>query len=408
MGRLLPTRDQPDKIVRRQALGLGVLASLFALISRSAARAADALTIDPNGKVNIDNLSVQKSLAVAGAMKIEGKNALEFGADIPKQVSAGQIAYQKHSGNALDIVGAGATAPERRISMWAEGGATLNGSLTVSDDATLKKSLTVAGNAELKTPAGANTLDVQSAVRVSEANHPKGLALYVTANSDPDGKGVEFRHSNGSQGIGIGYNSIYATGSNTNQDLILKARGTGRVRITGTLQAEDFAATGIKATTINGEKPPYAFEIGNKADTTNWHAVQVPSDIIKSYLGDADGGTIKLLFRVNNTDEVRVITETVYIEQPDKSNNRSPGLHGWTRQLGGGDSAFILGTAAKYEIIPTPWNWMYVCNYPTLPSGQSGADTRHAPGNAWTGTDQYKLEFLTPPNVSATVLIYDR
>ena len=122
MGRLIPTRDQPDKIVRRQALGLGVLASLFALISRSAARAADALTIDPNGKVNIDNLSVQKSLAVAGPMQIGGKNALEFGAGIPKEVSAGQIAYQEHSGNALDIVGAGATAPERRISMWAEGG----------------------------------------------------------------------------------------------------------------------------------------------------------------------------------------------------------------------------------------------------------------------------------------------
>jgi hypothetical protein len=62
----------------------------------------------------------------------------------------------------------------------------------------------------------------------------------------------------------------------------------------------------------------------------------------------------------------------MYIEQPDKSNNKSPGLHGWTRRLGGEDSAFILGTAAKYEIIPTPWSWMYVRNYPTLPSGQSG------------------------------------
>src|SRR5215472_12125214 len=134
MGRLIPTRDQPDKIVRRQALGLGVLASLFALISRSAARAADALTIDPNGKVNIDNLSVQKSLAVAGPMQIGGKNALEFGAGMTKEISAGQIAYQKHSGNALDIVGAGATAPERKISMWAEGGATLYGSLNVSGD----------------------------------------------------------------------------------------------------------------------------------------------------------------------------------------------------------------------------------------------------------------------------------
>ena len=51
MGRLIATRDHPDKIVRRRALGLGVLASLFALISRSAARAADALTeLDPGNE----------------------------------------------------------------------------------------------------------------------------------------------------------------------------------------------------------------------------------------------------------------------------------------------------------------------------------------------------------------------
>jgi len=34
-------------IARRLTLGLGVLASLFALIGRRAARAADALTIEP-------------------------------------------------------------------------------------------------------------------------------------------------------------------------------------------------------------------------------------------------------------------------------------------------------------------------------------------------------------------------
>ena len=121
-----PMREPSARVARRHALGLGVLASLFALISRSTARAADALTINPNGEVSMN------SLAVAGPIKIDGKNALEFGAGIPKEVSAGQIAYQKHSGNALDIVGAGATVPERKISMWAEGGATLNGSLNVT------------------------------------------------------------------------------------------------------------------------------------------------------------------------------------------------------------------------------------------------------------------------------------
>ena len=91
--------------------------------------------------------------------------------------------------------------------------------------------------------AGANLLDVQSAARTGV--HPTGLPLYVTANSDPNGKGVEFRHSNGSQGIGINASDHLntATGSSADQDLILMARGSGRVKITGTLEANDFAAT---------------------------------------------------------------------------------------------------------------------------------------------------------------------
>jgi len=37
--------------------------------------------------------------------------------------------------------------------------------------------------------------------------------LYVTGDFGQDADGVEFRHSNGTQGIGFGFNTIYATGS---------------------------------------------------------------------------------------------------------------------------------------------------------------------------------------------------
>src|SRR5207245_2057323 len=94
----------------------------------------------------------------------------------------------------------------------------------------------------LTTTAGANTLDIQRQVRTFwvppasegtwKGEHPKDLALYVTATSDEGGKLVEFRDSNGTQGIGFGYNTIYATGSRPDQTLRLKARGTGRVEIT--------------------------------------------------------------------------------------------------------------------------------------------------------------------------------
>jgi hypothetical protein len=88
------------------------------------------------GKAGIKELAVAGSASITGlavpGMKIDGKNALEFGAGVTKEGNAGQIAYQKHSGDALDIVGAGTTAPERKIKMWAEGGATLYGSLNVA------------------------------------------------------------------------------------------------------------------------------------------------------------------------------------------------------------------------------------------------------------------------------------
>jgi hypothetical protein len=153
------------RIARRRALGLGALASLFAFVGRSAARAADALTINPDGEVSIDKLSVQKSLAVAGPMKIDGtvagpikidgKNMLEFGAGVQKEQSAGQIAYQKHSTDALDILGAGTTVSQRKIKMWAEGGATLYGGLDVTG--TVKA-------ASLETNSGISLAAVQNAL----------------------------------------------------------------------------------------------------------------------------------------------------------------------------------------------------------------------------------------------------
>jgi hypothetical protein len=79
-------------------------------------------------------------------------------------------------------------------------------------------------------------LDVQAAARTSPTNHPASInGMYLTGNLAPD-SGVEFRHSNGSQGIGFGYNTIYATGNNANQDLNLKPRGTGRVKVQGVLE----------------------------------------------------------------------------------------------------------------------------------------------------------------------------
>ena len=74
--------------------------------------------------------------------------------------------------------------------------------------------------------------------------HPEDRPLYITGNFGEASNGIEFRHANATQGIGFGFNTIYATGSNEDQNLGLAARGvngslvfstneTERVRIKG-------------------------------------------------------------------------------------------------------------------------------------------------------------------------------
>lgn len=71
-------------------------------------------------------------------------------------------------------------------------------------------------------------------------NHPKSIkGLYITGDLGVDSDGIEFRHTDGTQGIGFGYNTIYAAGSNTDQVLQLKPRGAGALRILGKANISD-------------------------------------------------------------------------------------------------------------------------------------------------------------------------
>ena len=61
------------------------------------------------------------------------------------------------------------------------------------------------------------------------------FAIYATSSSSPHYNGtIEVRHNNGTQGIGIGYNSLYATGSNTDQNINLIPQTSGNVGINTT------------------------------------------------------------------------------------------------------------------------------------------------------------------------------
>jgi hypothetical protein len=88
------------------------------------------MTLQENGFVGIGTSFPTRPLHVNGSAAIEGSNPIEFGRGFTKESSAGQIGYGTHSGGAggsLDIVGAGTTSGNRRISMWAEGGLRIHG-----------------------------------------------------------------------------------------------------------------------------------------------------------------------------------------------------------------------------------------------------------------------------------------
>ncbi len=217
-----------------------------------------------------------------------------------------------------------------------------------------------------------------------------GAGWFGTITNHP----LNFYVNNASPSLSIATNGNIGIGIGTNTPSV-KLDVDGSVNVSGDLNVNK----------VNGEKPPYTFELGDKNNTDFWHQVHIPGSIIEDYLGDANGGTVRFLLRVNNTDEVRVIDEQFYIEQPDKSRSATAGLHGWSRQGGGGDKSFILDNGIFYDLIPGPWEWVFMSNgsragRPGLPAGTDGP--------ARTGDDKFTVTFLTRPNVSATVIIYDR
>jgi hypothetical protein len=68
------------------------------------------------------------SQTFSAAKGLSAQTTLEFGAGVAgKEVNAGKIGYQVFSTDALDIVGAGTNTSSRKITFWAERGATFAG-----------------------------------------------------------------------------------------------------------------------------------------------------------------------------------------------------------------------------------------------------------------------------------------
>lgn len=106
-----------------------------------------------------------------------------------------------------------------------------------------------------------NRVDIAYVTR--SGTHAAGVPLYVTGTFGSASAGVEFRHDNGTQGIGFGYNTIYATGSNAAQDLGLASRSTGNLNFY-TNATQRMIVLGTNGNVgIGLTNPLYRFEITN-------------------------------------------------------------------------------------------------------------------------------------------------
>jgi len=111
--------------------------------------------------------------------------------------------------------------PWRRIPTTDDLGVTLDGKLGVGVD--------------LTGTAAAPRAHVDIAQATRSGAHPAVVkGLYVTGEFGAASDGVEFRHSNGTQGVGIGFAGLYATGSVADQNLSIMPRGAGGVGVATT------------------------------------------------------------------------------------------------------------------------------------------------------------------------------
>ena len=172
------------------------------------------------GSVGIGTPSPKQKLEVAGNIQMSGQRTkLFYRGDNDSHV--GSLAFYSPDGGKTAIItphdGVGNELPNSTVRLGGFGNFESN---TVG--------LAVSGNVGIGTNNPVAPLDIEQRDRTG--THPTSLTgLYVTGDFSGDSNGVEFRHSNGTHGIGFGYNTIYATGSDADQPLSIKSRGAGNL-----------------------------------------------------------------------------------------------------------------------------------------------------------------------------------
>lgn len=206
---------------------------------------------------------------------------------------------------------------------WYRGGSH-NSSILNNGGGTTLMILDNVGNLGLGGIDPTHKMDIASATRTG-THASAGLPLYVTGNIGESSTGIEFRHTNGTQGIGLGYNSIYGAGSNTNQDLNIIPKGSGEV--------------GIGTTA-----PSAKLDVNGSARVRTLAASADTDELVSA---DSDGN----LRKVNSLKASKVFyppSIAIDASTPDPATNRTIDLHAQYIAQFGSPVASSAGTIPTY------------------------------------------------------------
>ena len=172
----------------------------------------EQMTLLPSGNVGIGTAAPTAKLHIAGNIKIDGTNTMEFGAGIAgKEVSAGKIGYQTYGTfDALDIVGAGTLGTNRKIKFWNEGGAEFSGNIGVGNAATAYK-MDIADRIRIRSSSATST----AGIALNNSNNSAVSAFIGTKDLDLVGvygsvSGWGLLMSTNTGAVGIGYQNPVA------------------------------------------------------------------------------------------------------------------------------------------------------------------------------------------------------
>jgi len=202
------------------------------------------------------------------------------------------------------IYAAGSNA-DQNLGLSAKGA---TGNLLFSTNGTEKVRIAATGEMGIGDTSPQNKLDIESGV-ARTGSHATGRPLYVTGNLSDASNGVEIRHADGTQGIGIGRNTIYAAGSNADHNLGMAAKGAAGHLIFSTNSAERVRIAGDGKVGIGITTPQNKLDINGGGTRTGTHPTGLPM-YVTGITGAASGG---VEFRHDNgTQGIGIGYNTIY------------------------------------------------------------------------------------------------